>query len=276
MRLKFIIIFFLWGIVFYPVFPDLVSAWLVEPENSHGMLVPIISLYFVWQKKIELKKINYSTCNLGAVVLIISLICYLLTLAGGIVVAQRLMIITSLAGLVLFTMGPAVFNLLAFPFFFLLFMIPVPFALLKLVSFPLQLIVTKIATILISLISIPVYREGNILFLSQTSLEVVDACSGIRSIVALTKLSVLLAFFEKKSWVERVILILSALPIAFVANVFRVTITGILAHFFGDVVARGFMHDLSGYLVFIIGFILLGLECFMLNRLLKRIKLVKS
>ena len=106
-----------------------------------------------------------------------------------------------------------------------------PFALLKLVSFPLQLIVTKIATILISLISIPVYREGNILFLSQTSLEVVDACSGIRSIVALTMLSVLLAFFEKKSWVERVILILSALPIAFVANVFRVTITGILAHF---------------------------------------------
>jgi exosortase len=145
-------------------------------------------------------------------------------------------------------------------------MIPVPYSLLNLVSGPLQLIATKISANMISACTIPVYREGNMLYFVNTQLEVAEACSGIRSIMSLTMLAIAFASMMRGAWMNRIILTVAAIPIAMIANILRIAGTGVLAHFYGDKVAKGFLHEFSGMAIFAFGFItLLGLFTF-LNR----------
>jgi exosortase len=164
-------------------------------------------------------------------------------------------------------MGWQVVRVLAFPLGFLVFMVPVPDSVLGMVSFPLQLLATKIAAGVIQFCSIPVYREGNMLYFVHTQLEVAEACSGIRSIMSLTMLSVIFAHLSGNGWWRKVLLIFSAIPIAMLANILRVSGTGILAHFFGDKVARGFLHEFSGVAIFVFGLLLLFLVFNLLNRI---------
>ena len=259
----------LWIATFYPVYPELISTWLNHSNNSHGILVPFISLYFTWQKKAQLQNIKTIPCNWGLFILLVSLLIYLLSFAGSVAVISRLMIVSSLFGLILFSMGKEVCKILTFPLFFLVFMIPVPDSLISTVSLPLQLFASRISTIIIQAFSIPVLREGNMLYFVQTQLEVAEACSGIKSIVSLTMLSVIFVHLSKKGPLRKIILVASAVPIALMANIIRVTGTGILAHFYGSVVARGFLHEFSGLVVFASGFLVLMLEFSVLNKFWK-------
>lgn len=256
----------LWAACFWPVYPSLVGAWLGHSDNSHGLLVPLISLAFVWRKRAELMAAPRSTAPLGAALLFISLGAYLISLLGGIAFTARLMMVFSLAGLILFQFGKEVFRLVAFPVFFLLFMIPIPVSIVGKVSLPLQMFATVVSEHIVSSLSIPVYREGNMLYFAQTQLEVAEACSGIRSITALVMLSTVFVYISNLSWNRRWVLLIAAIPIALIANVIRVAGTGILAHFYGSGVARGFLHEFSGMAVFAFGLFLL----YMLFRLLER------
>ena len=265
-KLQFPFLLILWAIVFYPLYPLLIRTWLDHLDNSHGILVPFIAAYFAWGKKDELRSLPTSTSWWGFAVLMLSLGFYLLSYAGGIAVAARLMIVTSLMGLVLFCYGREIFKALAFPLFFLFFMVPVPDTVLGIAALPLQLFATKVSTFLIQVVGIPVFREGNMVYFAQTQLEVAEACSGIRSIMSYTMLSVILAYMLKGSWRKKAILVASAVPLALFANIVRVTGTGILAHFYGDRVARGFLHEFSGLAVFAFGFVLLFSEYLLLSR----------
>ena len=257
----------LWAAVFIPVIPAMVDTWLNHSDNSHALLVPLISLYFAWQKRRELSQVEISGSLWGGLLLAASLAVYLLSYAGGIAVIARIAIVTSLFGLLWGSLGWAAVRVLAFPLGFLLFMVPVPDTLLGMVSFPLQMLATKISAGVIQFCAIPVYREGNMLFFIQTQLEVAEACSGIRSIMSLTMLSVLFAHLSGNGWWRKAILILAAIPIAMLANILRVSGTGILAHFFGDQVARGFLHEFSGLAVFVFGLGMLFLVFTLLNRI---------
>jgi exosortase len=167
------------------------------------------------------------------------------------------MIVLSLMGLVLLALGKDLFRVLAFPLCFLFFMVPVPDSVLGLVALPLQLMATKISTLTLHALSIPAYREGNMLYFAQTRLEVAEACSGIRSIISYTMLGVIFAHLFDTGWGRRVLLVASALPLALFANIVRVSGTGILAHFYGAAAAIGFLHEFSGLAVFAFGFVLL-------------------
>ncbi|MHB8711792.1 MAG: exosortase A [Trichloromonadaceae bacterium] len=257
----------LWAAVFIPVIPAMVDTWLNHSDNSHALLVPLISLYFAWQKRRELSQVEISGSLWGGLLLAASLAVYLLSYAGGIAVIARIAIVTSLFGLLWGSLGWAAVRVLAFPLGFLLFMVPVPDTLLSMVSFPLQMLATKISAGVIQFCAIPVYREGNMLFFIQTQLEVAEACSGIRSIMSLTMLSVLFAHLSGNGWWRKAVLILAAIPIAMLANILRVSGTGILAHFFGDQVARGFLHEFSGLAVFVFGLGMLFLVFTLLNRI---------
>ncbi len=251
---------FLWAAVFYPIYPGLISTWLEDSNNSHGILVPFISAFFVWKQREKIKSYPQRPCMIGGVLLALSLTAYTLSYTGGIAVVSRLMIIFSLIGLILFNYGKSLFRLLAFPLLFLFFMIPVPVSIISLISLPLQGMATDISTIIIRLASIPVYQEGHMLYFVETQLEVAEACSGIHSIVALVMLSTVLVYIYPMKKRSRLILILSAIPIALFANIVRVSGTGILAHFYGASVARGFLHEFSGMAVFIFGLFLLIAE----------------
>jgi len=266
-QFQMLILLFAWTLVFWPVLPPMVEAWLSHSDNSHALLVPFISLYFAWDKRDELARTPLAPSVTGGVILVLSLLLYLVSLVGGIVVTARIMLVVSLIGLIWCCLGSAMVRRLAFPLGFLFFMIPVPVTLLGMISFPLQMIATKISAGVISFCSIPVFREGNMLYFVNTQLEVAEACSGIRSIMSMIMLSFIFAYLAAPGWWRKFALILSAIPIAMLANIVRVSGTGVLAHFWGDRVARGFMHDFSGMAVFVFGLAILGMEFFLLNRI---------
>jgi len=277
--------------VYAPVFPELYHNWMNDPNNSHGILVPLISLYFAWIKRRELKnalrtvtsnpgtlshnpraqepaanKHFLTSCSMGLLITIFGLILYIISFLGAVAVSARLSLVIVLIGLIIFNLGINIFNILIFPLFLLFFMVPVPTSIVSLFSVPLQLFVTKVSTFIIQLLSIPAYREGNILYFASAQLEVAEACSGIRSIMAYLMLGTIFAYLIKRDWTKRWILLISTIPLAIFVNMVRVTGTGILAHFFGGQVALGFLHEFSGMAIFIFGFVLLFIEYRLLDR----------
>lgn len=263
------LLFLFWGTVFFPLYPMLIDTWLNNSNDSHGLIVPLISGYFVWKKLSELKGITIQPDTRGAVLLIASLAVYIMCFSIGITVVNRSMIVFSLMGLTIYNYGFAVFRKLAFPLSFLFFMIPVPVSVVGLVSMPLQRLATDVSAILIKIASIPVYQEGNMLYFAQTQLEVAEACSGIHSLMAMLILATVMVYITRMSTLGKMLLIASTLPIATIVNVTRVAGTGVLAHFYGVSVARGFLHDFSGIAFFFLGLILLIATRLLLQRFLK-------
>lgn len=267
---KLMLILVLWFGAFYPILPQLIDTWSGNSNDSHGMLVPILCAYFVWQKKELLKREQADSSQLGFWILAVSMGVYLLSYTGGVTFVARLMIVSSLIGIVLYVYGTNIFKIIAFPLLFAFFMIPAPYSIISLVALPLQLFATNISAFVIKAVSIPVYQEGNMLYFAQTQLEVAEACSGLRSITALTMLSVLFVYLMECEVWKKIIILMSAIPIAIIANITRVTGTGILAHFFGGQVARGFLHDFSGIAVFAFGLAVLFLEAQILKSIGKK------
>lgn len=146
LKIRFLILLALWFVSFLPVYPGLANTWLNHSDKSHGILVPLISLYFIWRKREKLKRAKISNTNWGVIILAISMGLYLLSYAGGVAVISRSMIVFSLIGLLLFTMGKEVFVLLTFPLLFLIFMVPVPETVPCIAVFPLQLFATKVSS----------------------------------------------------------------------------------------------------------------------------------
>jgi exosortase len=133
-------------------------------------------------------------------------------------------------------------------------MVPIPAILFNQIAFPLQLIASQFGEAVIRAVDIPVLREGNVLILANISLEVAEACSGIRSLISLLTLGIVFGYIgDGRNWV-RTLIALSAIPVAVIANGARVAGTGIAAHYYGQAAAEGFFHEFSGWLVFIAAF----------------------
>lgn len=263
-KIKITVIIFLWALLFIPVYPEMVRDWLSHSDNSHGFLVPVIAGYFVWSRKEQLKSVVIGSSWWGGMLLFFSLAVHLLSYAGGIAFISRVALVTSLLGLVWFCMGNEFVDALVFPILFLLFMIPIPYSLMNHVALPLQTMATQLSAKIIGMCSIPFLREGNMLYFVGSQLEVAEACSGIRSLMALSMIACALSVMMNVNWKKKAALITSSIPIALLANVLRIAGTGILAHYFGDKVARGFLHEFSGIMVFIIGLAsLLGVSTLM-------------
>jgi len=261
-----ILLFFLIAL-FSPIFPALYTEWFKYNDNTHGILVPFISLYLIWVNRhaIILKEVRPS--YIGLVILILGLALYVLGLAGRIVVISRIAFVTSLLGLVFYNYGRKIFFNLAFPLLFLFFMVPIPVAIENIVSFRLQLWVTQISSAVLSALSISVLREGNILHFANCSLEVAEACSGIRSLTAYIMLGCLFGYMMQGSYVKRSMMVFIAVPLAFLMNLVRVVGTGLLANRFGPDVALGFLHEFSGIAIFLAGFVIYFIIFNLLSRL---------
>jgi len=251
-----LMLFVLFIVLYSPIFPDMYHLWIENSNNSHGLLVPFVSLYLMWTKRGNIEWDRTTPSNIGLLILVVSLLCYIIGYAGGIEVLPRLTIVITLIGLIIFNLGLEFFSLISFPILFLFFMIPFPVSIVGLVSFPLQLFATEVSAFIISSLSIPVFITGNMLHFANTSLEVAEACSGIRSLVSYLMLGFLFAYLMNGSVKRRSIMVLLAIPLAFFSNILRVTSTGILAHCLGGDVARGFLHEFSGISFFVFGFII--------------------
>jgi exosortase len=203
---------------------------------------------------------------MGLGISIVSLLAYVVSYAGGIQLVPRLTVVSSLIALFLFNFGGSVFSVLSFPFFFLFFVVPVPVSIVKLASFSLQLLVTNVSARIIETLSIPVLRESNILHLADTSLEVAEACSGIRSLTSFFVIGVLFAYLMNASITRRPIMVLTAIPTPFLPNLLRVAGSRVLAFEFGGRLARRFLHSFSGMAILAVGFLVMGISFHLLEQ----------
>jgi exosortase len=247
------------------VMAGLFRAWRTNDDYSHGFLVAPICAYFTWERRHRLALFDVRPSLAGLVIILVSLLVLIAGELGAELFLARVSLIGVLAGSVLFVLGPTHARTLALPLCFALLMIPLPAIVFNAVAFPLQLLASRVAEVTLSGLSIPVFREGNVIFLSNTTLEVAEACSGIRSLMSLLTLGIVYGYFTEDSLIWRVVLAAATFPIAVVANALRVAGTGFLAHVAGAPAADGFFHTFAGWLVFMAAVIML----FLVQRLLR-------
>lgn len=244
-------------LLYYPVITKMVADWGIDDNYSHGYLIPAIVGYMIWSIRKDLKDIQPAPINLGLVLLICGLCQLLVARVGSEYFLQRTSMILVLFGLSLFLMGKKFTKKASFPMAYLFFMIPFPAIIWDKIAFPMKLFASYLAVKVIGFIGIPIFREGNILHLANTTLEVADACSGLRSLTSLLALSAALVFFTEHSKFKKWLLFLSAVPIAILTNIIRLTVTSGLASKYGEKVAQGFLHEFSGWLIFLLGLAML-------------------
>jgi len=235
----------------------LFSQWINDPNFSHGLFVPFFALFVLWQDRKKLGLIAPAPSWSGLPILLVALLMLMLGVLGAELFFSRVSLLILLAGLIILFQGWAFFRALLFPWAFLILMIPIPTLILQKVTFPLQLLASKLASVLLPVVGVPVLREGNVIVLPSMPLEVAEACSGIRSLLSLVTLAIIYGFLmDDRKWV-RVVLACSAVPIAVAANSFRIVGTGLLVQYWDPEKAEGFFHAFSGWLIFVVSLILL-------------------
>lgn len=244
--------------VYFPFLRTLIHDWDTNPSYSHGYLIPFISAFMVYSIRKDLKTLKISPSNWGLLIIFIGLAQLIIAKIGSEFFLQRTSIIIVLLGLALFLGGFSWTKKISIPIIYLILMIPLPAIIWNKIAFPMQLFASGITENVIQAIGIPVFREGNVLHLAETTLEVVDACSGLRSLVSMLALSTALAWLSTElSVFKKYILFFSAAPIAIFVNIARLTFTAGLASRWGEKAAQGFLHDFSGWLIFVLGLAML-------------------
>lgn len=235
-----------------PVVNRLMRQWSYDSNYSHGWLVPIFSGYLIWRKRENLPRLNGRPSWFGLFVVVSSLGLLSIGQLGAELFLTRISLLGTIVGIVLFFGGWPTLRALAFPLSFLLFMIPLPALVFNQLVFPLQLLASRFATACLEGINVvPVLREGNLLILPNYTLQVVEACSGIRSLISLMALGLGFGYLaEQNSWI-RIALLAAMVPVAIVSNGIRVMATALLVHYRGITVAEGFYHSFSGWVIFL-------------------------
>lgn len=249
---------------------DLVKDWIRDDNYSHGFFIIPLSIYIIYKKKDELE-FPAAKSTKGLVLFILGCLGLIVATAASEYFTSRISFIMMISGISMYFIGEANFKKLWFAFVFLIFMVPVPAIIYYAATLPMQLFATKATVFLLDTIGVPVARNGNIIMLPRYQLEVVEACSGLRSLVTLLALSSLYAYFYMKGKTVSTILFFSAIPIAIVANVFRIFVTAIAAYAISEELAENFLHDLSGFLVFFIALILIIIWSGILRLIQKRL-----
>ena len=252
-------------VCYAPVISHLIWQWAHDDDMGHGFFVPVVSAYLIWQRRAELSVVKPTPNYWGLVLVILGAVQMMLgTLSAQIFIA-RVAFMVSLIGAIWFLGGTRTLKVLAFPLFLLIFMIPIPAIIYAKLTLPLQLFASSVAETVLSFVGIPVLRDGNVLELASEKLSVVEACSGIRSLLTLSYLALVYGyFFDGKVWMRWVLLI-ATVPIAIVANATRVTLTGMISEW-RPALAHGFFHTVEGWVLFLVAGLMLMLFHQFINR----------
>jgi exosortase len=249
----------LFVLLYAPVLKVLVLQWWNDPDYGHGFLVPLFAGYVVWRTRDQWTKRETKPSNFGLLVMIGAIVLLIGGSLGAELFTSRFSLLVLLAGMILFLAGWKVLRALSFPLAFLILMIPIPVIVYNQITFPLQLLASRFATFCLELVQVPVLREGNVLILPNYSLQVVEACSGIRSLMTLITL------VASRRWIRYALVILMV-PIAIVSNALRIMGTGVLTYRFGPRAAEGFFHEFSGWVIFLAALVLMFTTHWILKR----------
>jgi len=272
-----------WGValgllaaLYAPVLYYMAQHWSQVDDYSHGFLIGPLAAYFAWERRRQLLRVPIEPSWWGLLPLALGSLTLAIGRLGSELMNLRVSFVFGFIGLVLLLLGRRVFRILAFPLLFLFLMVPLPQSLVNVVAFPLQLVAADLAVNALHGLAVPALREGNIIHLANAQLFVAEACSGLRSLMALFTLGVVFAYFFRKSTAERLVLVASTIPIAILVNSFRVGLTGVLTHRFGESAAGGVIHATEGLFTFGIAFLLLLAEARLISLVRLRLRRFRS
>jgi exosortase len=242
--------------LYAPVLAKLAHDWSADPNYSHGFAVAPLAAWLAWDRRRLLRGTaaphpEPSASWLGLTAIAASLVLYALGTFGAELFVTRVSMIGVVAGTVLYAAGWRVARWAAFPIAFLLLMIPPPSIVFNQVALPLQLLASQVGEHVLRAGGVPVFREGNVLVLPNITLQVSEACSGIRSLLSLGTVAIIFAYVTERRRGRRVALALSSVPIAIAVNALRVAATGFAAAYYGPQAAEGVLHTISGWLMFV-------------------------
>ena len=231
--------------------------WWKDPNYSHGFIMPLFAAFAIWRARQNLMNLEMQPSWWGYAICICAMAMYVVGELGAEFFSSRFSILVLIIGAVVLFLGWKHLRALSFPLVLLLMMIPIPAIVMNQITFPLQLNASQLATGLLSAIGVPVIRDGNVMQLPSTSLEVVEACSGIRSLMSLIALAAVFGYLQNHPLWRRWLLVIFAVPIAVIANALRIMGTGLLAEYWDPDKAEGFFHMFEGWVIFVLSLFLL-------------------
>lgn len=249
----------LFVIVFYPALHILVTKWINSDEYTHAFLIVPIICYIIWQKRKSLSHNGAGFSIAGLPLLLFAMALYYFSLLTEVHTIILLSMFLAIVGILIYFTGIEGLKILFTPLLLFLILIPVPEQLYTLLTFPLQLKVSEVSEIILRMFHIPMLREGNIMTIPGMSFEVIEACSGLRSVVGLLTFSVLMGYFTVKKYTSKTILFLASFPLAIFVNIIRVVSMILIYHYFKVDLTQGVWHTVTGLLVFIIAIVILFL-----------------
>jgi len=255
------------GFIYYDGLAYMVQTWNKQEEYSHGFLIPVISLFFIWQKKNKLEQIPFEGSWAGAFILLLGIGLYFLGELSALFIIIQYSFLVALYGLVFAWIGWRGAKIIWVPLLLLIFMIPLPVFLYNNLSAQLQLISSEIGVWVIRLFGISVYLEGNVIDLGVFKLQVVEACSGLRYLFPLMTLGFIVAYIYQAAFWKRAVVFLSTIPITVLMNSFRIGVIGVMVEYWGQSMAEGFLHDFEGWIVFMACLAVLLLEMLVLSKI---------
>ncbi len=252
--------FLYWSILFH-----LVKQLAADDDFRYGLFVPAFCLFVLWEDRVKLSKLPKVPSSWGLLILLLGLSVLGVGVLGAELFLSRISLLLVVAGLVILFYGWHYFRAILFPWAILALMVPIPAIVFSQITFPLQLLASKLATSTLRFLGVPVLREGNILHLAVMPLEVAQACSGIRSLLSLITLAIIYGYLMETRISIRIVLALAAIPIAIFANSLRIVGTGLLVHYWDPDLAEGFFHTFQGWLIFVVSLCVL----YLLHQLLR-------
>jgi exosortase D (VPLPA-CTERM-specific) len=228
---------------------EAVFRWSNQEEYSHGFLIPLVSLYILWEKKDLIKHAAGPPMMIGVFVILIAISIFIIGEISALFLLIQYSFVLLLIGLSLTTVGKAT-KYTAAPILLLLFAIPLPYVIEVLLTAKLQLISSWLGVSFIRLFNIPVFLEGNVIDLGVYQLQVVEACSGLRYLFPLMSLGFIAAYFYQASFWKRALVFLATIPVTILMNSFRIGAIGVLVDNWGISMAEGFLHDFEGWIIF--------------------------
>ncbi len=257
----------LMGVAFFGALRWMVYIWDTSPEYGYGYMIPIITLFLIWQRKHELERIEFRGAWVGVFIALLGVVVLLLGMLSTIYVVAQYAFLIVLIGVLLSFVGWSGLRPMIVPILFLVFMIPLPVFLYNSVSASLQLISSQLGVAVIRLFDVPVFLQGNVIDLGVYKLQVAEACSGLRYLFPLASLSFIMAYFYDAPFWKRAVVVLSSAPITVLMNSLRIGVIGILVQYWGIKQAEGFLHAFEGWAVFMFCIALVVVEMWALSRI---------
>jgi exosortase len=251
------LLLFLLGALYNSILTGLARQWWEDPNYSHGFLVPIFCAWVIWTRRDQLRSLPCAPNWSGLLVTVAGLGTLALGVLGAENFLSRVSLLIVLAGLVVQFWGWVCFRALLFPWAALFLMIPLPAIIFNEISLPLQFLASRVGSSLLTLVGVPALREGNVIEMSSLTLDVAEACSGLRFLISLITIAVIYGYFKEPGFGRRIWIVLTAIPVAISANGLRIMGSGIIGEYWSPEKAEGFFHTFSGVVVFAVSLLLL-------------------